>query len=113
MAQAWSFQLYSARNFQPWEEVLKTLGQVGYSQVEGFGGVYGDPAAFRKELDKNGLAMASGHFAIDLLENDFDSAARTAETLGVKLIACPFLMADDRPTDADGWKSFGERLAKV
>ncbi|MDW6025688.1 sugar phosphate isomerase/epimerase [Mesorhizobium sp. BAC0120] len=113
MAQAWSFQLYSARNYQPWDKVLQTLGQIGYSQVEGFGGVYDDPAAFRKELDKNGLAMASGHFAIDLLENDFDSAARIAETLGVKLIACPFLMADDRPTDVDGWKGFGERLAKV
>jgi sugar phosphate isomerase/epimerase len=113
MAQAWSFQLYSARNFQPWDKVLQTIGQVGYKQVEGFGGVYGDPAAFRKELDKNGLAMASGHFAIDLLENDFDSAARTAETLGVKLIACPFLMPDARPNDAAGWKSFGERLGTV
>src|SRR5262245_41755351 len=113
MAQAWSFQLYSARNYQPWDKVLQTIGQVGYRAVEGFGGVYDDPVAFRKELDKNGLSMASGHFSIDLLENDFDGAARTAETLGVKLIACPFLMADARPTDMAGWKGFGERLAKV
>src|SRR5919109_3882559 len=113
MAQAWSFQLYSARNFQPWDKVLQTLGQVGYKQVEGFGGVYDDPVAFRKELDRNGLTMPSGHFSIDLLESDFDSAARIAETLGVKLIACPFLMPDARPADAAGWKSFGERLSKV
>ena len=32
----WSFQLYSARNFQPWEGVLKTLGELGYKEVEGF-----------------------------------------------------------------------------
>ena len=41
----WSFQLYSARNFQPWDKVLKLLGRLGYKQVEGFGGVYADPAA--------------------------------------------------------------------
>ncbi|WP_442580045.1 sugar phosphate isomerase/epimerase family protein [Mesorhizobium sp. ASY16-5R] len=110
---SWSFQLYSARNFQPWDKVLQFLGQVGYTQVEGFGGVYGDPAGFRRELDKNGLSMASGHFSIDLLENDFDGAARIAETLGVKLIACPFLMPDARPADAAGWRAFGERLGKV
>ena len=68
MAQPWSFQLYSARNFQPWDKVLQLLGQVGYAQVEGFGGVYGDPAAFRQELDRRGLAMTSGHFAIDLFQ---------------------------------------------
>jgi len=113
MAQSWSFQLYSARNFQPWDKVLQTLGMVGYKEVEGFGGVYSDPVAFRKELDKNGLAMTSGHFAIDLLESDFDGAAKTAETLGVKLIACPFIMPDQRPSDAAGWRAFGERLGKV
>ncbi|TJW71407.1 MAG: sugar phosphate isomerase/epimerase, partial [Mesorhizobium sp.] len=31
----WSFQLYSARNFQPWAGVLKMLGELGYAQVEG------------------------------------------------------------------------------
>lgn len=113
MAGSWSFQLYSARNFQPWDKVLQTLGMVGFKEVEGFGGVYSDPAAFRQELDKNGLAMTSGHFAIDVLESDFDSAARTAETLGMKLIACPFLMPDQRPADAAGWRAFGERLGKV
>ena len=113
MAQSWSFQLYSARNYQPWDKILQTLGMVGYKEVEGFGGVYADPAAFRKELDKNGLAMTSGHFSIDLLENDFDGAAKTAKTLGVKLIACPHLVADQRPTDTAGWRAFGERLGKV
>ena len=45
----WSFQLYSARNFQPWDKVLKMLGELGYKQVEGFGGVYSDPAAMRAQ----------------------------------------------------------------
>jgi sugar phosphate isomerase/epimerase len=107
----WSFQLYSARNFQPWSKVLKTLGQLGYTQVEGFGGVYDDPAAFRADLDRNGLSMPSAHFSIEALEGDFAKVDATARTLGVKLIACPYLQAPDRPTDAAGWRDFGKRLA--
>ena len=113
MATPWSFQLYSARNFLPWDKILKMVAQAGYSRVEGFGGVYADAAAFRKELDANGLSMPSGHFAIDLLENDFDGAARIAKTLGVQQIICPHIAADARPTDAAGWQAFGKRLGKV
>ena len=57
--------------------------------------------------------MPSGHFAIDLLENDFDGAAKIAKTLGIKLIVCPHIAADQRPTDAAGWQAFGKRLGKV
>ena len=32
-----SFQLYSARNFPPLSDVLKTVGALGYAQVEGYG----------------------------------------------------------------------------
>lgn len=109
----WSFQLYSARNFQPWDKVLKTLSAFGYTEVEGFGAVYDEPEAFRAELDKNGLAMPSGHFGIDLLEQDFAKAAGIARTLGMKLIACPWLEPTDRPTDIDGWRVFGKRLAAI
>ncbi|MDX8437065.1 sugar phosphate isomerase/epimerase [Mesorhizobium abyssinicae] len=109
----WSFQLYSARNFQPWEGVLQTLGKLGYKEVEGFGGVYDDPKSFRVELDKNGLAMPTGHFSIDALENDFDGVRKIADALGVTLLICPYLVAEQRPADAAGWRGFGERLAKV
>lgn len=109
----WSFQLYSARKFEPWDKILTMLGRLGYAQVEGFGGVYGDPAGFRAELDKNGLTMPTGHFSIDMLENDFDGARRIADALGIKLLICPYLDADKRPANAAGWTGFGERLAKV
>lgn len=109
----WSFQLYSARNFQPWDDILKMLSRLGYREVEGFGAVFDDPKAFRAELDKNNLAMPTAHFSIDVLENDFSGVRQTADTLGVKLLVCPFLMPDQRPSDAEGWRAFGGRLAKV
>lgn len=109
----WSFQLYSARNFQPWDKVLKLVADAGYKEVEGFGGVYGDPAGFRAEMDKNGLSMPTGHFSIDMLEKDFDGVRRTADGLGIRALICPYLMPDQRPADASGWRGFGDRLAKV
>ena len=109
----WSFQLYSARNFQPWDKILKMLGDLGYKQVEGFGGVYANPAGFRSEMDKNGLSMPTGHFSIDMLENDFDGVRKLADALGVTTLICPHIVADARPADAAGWRGFGERLAAV
>lgn len=109
----WSFQLYSARNFQPWPDVLKIVSQAGYKQVEGFGGVYTDPKGLRAELDKNGLTMPTAHFSMDMLEGDFDGVRSIADTLGVTLLICPHIAADQRPKDAAGWREFGERLAKV
>lgn len=109
----WSFQLYSARNALPWEAVVGWLSRIGYAEVEGFGGVYADPSAFRALLDAHGLAMPTGHFPIDLLEGDFAEAERTAHALGIRLMACPYLNADVRPADAEGWHGFGQRLAAV
>lgn len=109
----WSFQLYSARNFQPWDKVLKMLGQIGYRQVEGFGGVYSDPAGLKAELDRNGLTMPTGHFSLDMLENDFSGVQQIAATLGMKLLICPHIVAELRPADTAGWRVFGARLGKV
>ena len=108
-----SFQLYSARKFQPWPDVLAMLAGAGYKNVEGFGGVYEDPAGFRAVMDQNGLSMPSGHFSIDALEGDIETVFNTATTLGIRQIYCPHVTVDKRPTDADGWRAFGLRLAAV
>jgi sugar phosphate isomerase/epimerase len=109
----WSFQLYSARNFQPWNSVLKLVADAGYRQVEGYGGIYSEPEALRAELDGLGLTMPTGHFSLDMLENDLDVARHIAETLGMEMIICPHIAADLRPADAAGWRGFAERLARV
>jgi sugar phosphate isomerase/epimerase len=109
----WSFQLYSARNFQPWDKVIQTLAKAGYKQVEGFGGLYGAADSLKAELDKNGLTMPSGHFSLDMLESDSANALRIAKLFGMKVVACPHIAAEQRPVDAAGWQDFGKRLAKV
>lgn len=107
-----SFQLYSARNFMPWSDVYKIVATLGYTQVEGFGGVYEDPAATRAMLEQNGLTMPSGHFfPISSFEDAFNTTLTTAKALGMKRIFCPApedLWRDG--TDAVNWISLAKHL---
>ena len=89
-----SFQLYSARNFPPLADVLKTVGAAGYTQVEGYGALYAalDDAALvalKADMDKSGVTMPSAHFGLDLLESDPARAVHIAQTLGIQSIYCP------------------------
>jgi sugar phosphate isomerase/epimerase len=116
-----SFQLYSARNFQPWEPVLKHLADCGYTEVEGFGGAYGTPGAFydepekfRELLDKHGLSMPTGHFfPIDMFEKEKKRVLHIAKTLGMKYLYCPYILPEQRPKSGAGWKAWGKRLGEV
>lgn len=105
------FQLYSARNY-PLAEVLKKIAALGYTQAEGFGGVYGDPEDLKSRLDANGLTMPSGHVGLEQLERPAP-VIQLAETLGMKVVICPWLAPGHRPTDASGWQRFGEQLQRM
>jgi len=105
-----SFQLFSARNYPNLTEFLGKLAQLGYRQVEGFGGLYADAAGLAATLKSNGLAMPTGHFGLDQLK-DTSGALRIAETLGMKRIYCPFIMPDQRSADDSGWVQLAETLA--
>ncbi len=112
MPQKLSFQLYSARNHQPWTDVVPMLAKAGYTDVEGFGGVYEEPEKFRALLDANNLTMSSGHFfPLKMFETEKKKVIHIAKTLGMRNIYCPFVMPDERKNTAAGWKAFGKRLA--
>ena len=116
-----SFQLYSARNFQPWDQVIEHLAACGYKEVEGFGGAYGttgafydEPEKFRELLDKHGLTMPTGHFfPIDMFEKEKKRVLHIAKTLGMRNLYCPFIKPEDRPKSGAGWKKWGKRLGET
>ncbi|KEP70545.1 sugar phosphate isomerase/epimerase [Thioclava sp. BHET1] len=113
-----NYQLYSSRNFGPLEDTLGMLAAAGYTGVEGFGGLYesssdSELSAFRRQLDAVGLTMPSGHFSLALVEDTPERAIEIARTLGMTSLFVPFLMPDDRPSDAGGWAAFGARLARA
>ena len=110
-----SYQLYSSRNFPPLPDTLRMLSDLGYTQIEGFGGLFADDGAvdtLAGAMAETGLKMPTAHFGLDLLAEP-DQALRIAKTLGITTVFCPFVMPDDRPTDAAGWAAFGKTVAEA
>ena len=107
-----SYQLYSSRNFGPLEKTLKMVADAGYSQVEGYGGLFttaADAAKLAELLKTNGLTMPTAHIGLELLEQNPDEVVAIAKTLGMKAVFVPSLSVDQRPSDAEGWKAVGAR----
>lgn len=104
-----SFQLYSARNYPPLGDVFKLLARLGYTQVEGFGGLYGDPAALKSDMDANGLSMPTAHFGLDQLR-DKPKATELARTLGVETIFCPFIAQEHWKQPDEKWTALAREL---
>jgi len=109
----YSFQLYTARNHPPINGVIAMLAKLGYAEVEGFGGVYGDPDKLRGVMDKNGITMPTGHFALEMLEKEKKKVLSIAHALGVSKLIAPYLMPEHRPSSTKGWRDFGKRLAGI
>lgn len=112
------FQLYSARNYQPFSAVYPVLAKAGYSAVEGYGAMYAalDDAgldALKADLDQNHLAMPTAHFGLDMLESDPAKVLKIVKMLGIEAVYCPYLLPDLRPKDASGWFAFGQRLQEA
>lgn len=107
-----SYQLYSARNEKSLDETLKTLKQLGYTQVEGWGGQFADPAALAASLKTAGLTMPTAHIGYTALENT-DAAIKIAQTVGIKTIYCPAPPTADYREGKGSWSQLGEGLAKI
>ncbi|MCA3552233.1 MAG: sugar phosphate isomerase/epimerase [Rhodobacter sp.] len=108
-----SYQLYASRNFPPLGATLAMLADLGYDAVEGYSALYADDAqvaALTAALGNSGLAMPTGYFGLAQIESEPDKVLAIARALGIGRIYCPYLMPDDRPTDAAGWRAFGARL---
>lgn len=113
---AFSYQLYSSRNFPPLADTLAMLAKAGYAQVEGYGALYADEsslAVMEKGLKDNGLTMPTGHFSLEMCRDNPARVLEIARVLGVKAVIVPYIMPDDRPKNAAGWTAFGKELARV
>ncbi len=105
-----SLQLYSMRDCPDQIALLSQLPTIGITRVEGYGGVYDDPAAYRAAMDANGITMPSGHLALDDIEADFDAMMHIATTMGMTKVYAPYLEEKDRPTTTAGYIALAQRL---
>ncbi|MEP5151655.1 sugar phosphate isomerase/epimerase [Planktotalea sp.] len=105
-----SLQLYSMREHTDQIALLAELPAMGISMVEGYGGVYGDPAAYRAAMDANGITMPTGHMGLADIEADFAATMEIVKTMGMQRVYAPYLEEKDRPTTKAGYVELAERL---
>src|SRR6478735_8823607 len=55
-----SFQLYSARTFEPLEAQFELLAGLGYKKVEPFGGLFNDPQKLKSQLERHAMSAPTG-----------------------------------------------------
>lgn len=111
-----SYQLYSSRNHPPLANTLKMLAETGYDEVEAYGALMADEAGvaeLEKGLAQNGLTMPTAHLSLELIEENAAHAIQLAKRLGLKRLYVPYLPPQDRPSDAAGWRAFGQRVAEA
>ena len=104
------FQLYSAREFPPVEEQLKTLAALGYVSVEFGAGTVAEPERLKQLLDQNGLRSPSGHFDLEQLRHDPETLIARARLFDIHLVVISYLPPHARPPDAEGWLALGREL---
>jgi len=107
-----SFQLYCARNFQPILDILPRLKELGYTQVEGFGGLYANEPGLADAVKAADLSMPTGHFGLDMLE-DTENTIKLCKDLGTEIILCPAPPPEQRDMDEDGWRALAATLARL
>ncbi len=113
---AYSYQLYSSRNYPPLSKTLQMVAHCGYKRVEGYGALVANEQAVAELatlLADNGLSMPTAHFNLDMLAEDPARVLDIAGRLGIEVVIAPYLAAEDRPSDAKGWSAFGTRLAEL
>lgn len=111
-----SYQLYSSRNFPFLSDTLMMLGKLGYTQVEGYGGMFqtlDDISALKSDLAANNLTMPTGHFGLDMVEDDPANVIDIARQLGIAALFVPAIPAQERTKDAAGWTALGRRLVEA
>ncbi|SLN19685.1 Xylose isomerase-like TIM barrel [Aquimixticola soesokkakensis] len=106
-----SLQLFSARNYTPYTDVIARLGTYGFDAAEAFFGNFAEADATRAALDAAGMKMPTAHVPLDMFEKDAEGVADLCQQLGVKRAFAPWLSADEQPKDAAGWAALGARLA--
>lgn len=110
-----SYQLYSSRN---WDlgETLKLLGEAGYTYVEGYGGLYANLSeidALKADLAKNGLAMKTGHFGMDMVEDDPARVLEITKALDMEGVFIPAPPTPDYREGKGDWADLAARIAEA
>jgi sugar phosphate isomerase/epimerase len=108
-----SFQLYSARTFEPLEAQFELLAGLGYKKVEPFGGLFNDPQKLKSQLERHAMSAPSAHVGLDRLRADPVAAVRLCRDLGIRTIYAPAPPPGERDGGEAEWTALGRELDRI
>jgi sugar phosphate isomerase/epimerase len=111
-----SYQLYSSRNNGPLSKTLKMLGDLGYAQVEGWGGLYANLdqiEQLKADLAANKLKMTSGHFGFAQVKDDAKRVLEITKSLDMKAVFVPAPPTADYREGKGDWADFAKQMAEA
>ena len=106
-----SFQLYSARMAPPAAGQIGALADLGYRNVEPYGGLVAEADSLAAAMAARGVRAPTMHVGLDAMEGGYSATAAAARKLGVATLIVPAVPPAMRKQDLAGWKATAGRLA--
>lgn len=96
------------------EDKLKVAAAKGARDIE----IVYDPSVgtageLKDLLTKYDMKVTSTHIQLNSFENDLPELINYNKTIGNDVLVLPYLTADVRPTDAEGWAALGTKLKGI
>ncbi len=108
-----AFQLWSSRAGPALGAQFRRLKALGYTDVQPYHTQWDDPQEMKALLEEIGLGCTTGHFTLEMFEQEFGRVTGACRVLGLDLAVAPFLQPERRPADAEGWRAFGRQLEAI
>ncbi|WP_244617018.1 MULTISPECIES: hypothetical protein [unclassified Rhizobium] len=103
-------QMYTLRDAGSVDEQFAILNRAGVSNVETVDMQKLSSDELKALLDKHKIKVISSHVPIVRMRSELDKVIAEQMAVGNTVITMPYLMPDQRPTDAKGWQALGKEL---
>jgi sugar phosphate isomerase/epimerase len=103
-------QMYTLRDAGSVDQQFAILDRAGISNVETVDMQNLSSDELKALLEKHKIKVISSHVPIARMRTELDKVIAEQKAVGNTVITMPYLMPDQRPTDAKGWEALGKEL---
>ncbi|WP_051931070.1 sugar phosphate isomerase/epimerase [Rahnella sp. WP5] len=105
-----ALQMYTLRNVGSADKQFAMAHEAGFKNVEIVGTHDLSAKQMQELLAKNQLKVTSAHVQLSALENSYAQTLAFNKAVGNKTLIVPWIEAEDRPTNSQGWIDYAKRL---
>ncbi|PBI78818.1 sugar phosphate isomerase/epimerase [Rahnella sp. BIGb0236] len=108
-----ALQMYTLRNVGSADKQFAMAHEAGFKNVEIVGTHDLSAKQMQALLAKNQLKVTSAHVQLSALESAYAQTLAFNKAVGNKTLIVPWIEAEDRPTDSQGWIDYAKRLDRL